>query len=336
MNTNRLVLTIAATFSLFLHLPRIAFLYSGQRNQTLEGLIQVTVEDTALRILLLFGYAFTLLKLNLDWVKLIPQKHRRWAALLANLLIYFIWVLLFYLIETFFYNIFASVISPSINFIVYFFFLIVLAVISYAVKLLKKSRLDNIEKEVLKRKSLQNELEALRNQVNPHFLFNSLSTLLNLVREDQKSAETFIYNLAFLYRYILQSQEEELATIKDELKVLNSYAQLIGERYKDNFRIDVRIDESVYHRKIPILSLQLLLENAVKHNEISHNKPLLVEIFSDATSITVKNPLQLRTHKMQSTQKGLKNLSTRTQLLFNKPLVISKSETSFVVKIPLS
>lgn len=334
MKKNGLSLIIAVVFSLVVSVPRVLFLLNGRDESVLNSVVEVSAEDTIVRILLLFGFSFIVLKFNLIWIEKIKKKKRLWASLVINLLILLIWVLIFYIINSFVYPIFSTVLSPGVNFIVYFFFLVLLALASKAITLVEKSKLDALEKEILKRKSIENELEALKNQINPHFLFNSLNTLSLLVREDQKAAGKFINKLSFLFRYILQSQEESMATVKEELKVLESYTHLIKQRYQANFYVSVHIDAWMLQRKMPILALQMLMENAVKHNEISDKNPLHMEFYNEGKWIVGKNILQKRSGNVESTNTGLKNLNTRTKIQMDEEIQISKDNTHFIVKIP--
>ncbi|MEM9143790.1 MAG: histidine kinase, partial [Bacteroidota bacterium] len=217
----------------------------------------------------------------------------------------------------------------------YIFITVMLLVISKAIKLHNQSKLDAVEKEVLKQQSLENELAALKNQINPHFLFNSLNSLSLLVREDQKAAGKFINKLSFLYRYILQSKDQDLVTVKEELKFLESYIHLIKERYRDNFKVNIHIKEHQLQKKIPTLALQLLMENAVKHNEISNGKPLEVDVFDENNYLVVKNRLQRRIGHIESTHTGLRNLNTRFKLHLGEELRISKDGAHFTVKLPM-
>ena len=289
-----------------------------------------------MRIFLLFGFSYAVLWFNLIGLERIPKKKRKkWHSVALNVGIYILWIFIFALINEFFYSINSSVLHPRLNAISYLFFLLLLVLISVAFKLINQSKADAFEKEVLKQRSIQNELEALKNQINPHFLFNSLNTLSLLVREDPKAAGKFINKLSFLFRYILQSQENQLVTVKEELKVVESYVHLIQQRYQKNFEVHISLEDAILQKKIPVLSLQMLLENAVKHNEISDSKPLLVEILSENEFIVVKNNLQERLGNIDSTNKGLNNLSTRTRLMTHQEVIISRNSMHFTVKIPV-
>lgn len=334
MNKNRLALIISITLSLLVSVPRVLFMLNGKNDEIINSVIEVTAGDTAIRILLLFGFSLVTLKFNLIWIDRFEKKHRLRVSIVINTLIFLIWNVIFYLINTFIFNIYSSVLSPQVNSISYFFFLVLLLITSKSINLIEKSRQDAIEKEVLKQKSLQNELDALKNQINPHFLFNSLNTLSLLVREDQKAAGKFIQKLSFLFRYILQSQEQALVTVEEELKVLDSYIHLIQQRYQDNFNVLVKVDDQMLQRKIPILALQMLMENAVKHNEISAKHPLYMEFYSEGKWVVGKNVLQKRTGNIDSTNMGLKNLNTRTKIQLGDEIEILRDETHFTVKIP--
>lgn len=334
MKKNRLAWTISIILPLVVSLPRVLFMLNGKNDEIINSVIEVTAEDTLIRLLLLFGFSLVTLKFNLVWIERFEKKNRLWISKVINTLILLGWILIFYLINTFIYNIYSSVLSPGVNAISYIFLWILLLITSKTINLIEKSKQDAVEKEVLKQKSLENELNALKNQINPHFLFNSLNTLSLLVREDQKAAGKFINKLSFLFRYILQSQEQSMITVDEELKVLDSYIHLIKQRYQDNFNVTVNVDDQMLQRKIPILALQMLMENAVKHNEISAKKPLFMEFYSEGKWIVSKNVLQKRTGNIESTNTGLKNLNTRTKIQIGEEIEILRDETYFTVKIP--
>jgi len=334
MKKNKLALIISIILPLVVSVPRVLFMLNGKKDEIINSVIQVTVEDTLIRFVLLFGFSLVTLKFNLVWIERFEKKHRLWVSIIINTLILLGWILIFYLINTFIYNIYSSVLSPGVNSISYVFLMVLLLITSKAINLIEKSKLDAVEKEVLKQKSLQNELDALKSQINPHFLFNSLNTLGLLVREDQKAAGTFINKLSFLFRYMLQSHEQSLVTVKEELKVLDSYIHLIKQRYQDNFNVFVKVNDQMLQRKIPVLALQILMENAVKHNEISAKNPLYMEFYSEGKWIVGKNVLQKRTGNIESTNTGLKNLNTRTKIQMGEEIEIRKDETHFTVKIP--
>lgn len=336
MNKNKITLMISTILPLVVSIPRVIFMLNGKNEGDIGSLIQVTVEDILIRILLLFSFSLVTLKFNLVWIERFKIKNRWWVSIVINTFILVGWILIFYVINTFFYTLFSSLFSAGINFISYFFFLVLLLISSKTIQLIEKSKLDAVEKEVLKQKSLQNELDVLKSQINPHFLFNSLNSLSLLVMEDQKAARTFINKLSFMFRYMLQSKDQDMVSIKEEVKFLESYIHLIKQRYRSNFQAMISIDEKLYQQKIPTLALQILMENAVKHNEISNENPLKVEVFDDEKYIVVRNKIQARTGSVESTHTGLSNLNSRFKLLMSKEIEIYTEDKYFTVKIPIS
>ncbi len=297
--------------------------------------MDISVKETVFRVLYMFLYCLIILKLNISWAPKWFTHRVILKAVGSSLLLYFIASRLLSKFISGYLGSENSDISPkSINF-TYLFITLMLFIISRAILQYYKSKADAIEKERLKRKQSQSELEALRNQVNPHFLFNSLNTLSLLIRQDQMKAENFVQKLSFLYRYILQSKEQDLVTLAEELHFLESYMFLIKERYGTKFSAVIEIDKSCKTKQIPSLALQLLVENAVKHNEISARHPLKVHIYIEDDFVVVKNKLQKRNTPSESTNIGLSNLQSRFKLLLKKDIVILNDETHFVVKLPL-
>ncbi|MEJ2112649.1 MAG: histidine kinase [Flavobacteriaceae bacterium] len=332
MNNNRIIFLIAISFSLLVNVPRILFLLGNGKS---NGLFEVSAEDIIFRALSLFIFCLVVLKFNIDWGTKWFHKSAFLKSCLLSVIILIVWMGLYRNFNTLINGVDSTSLTNRINNYVYFFVTLMLLIISRAVLLNNKSKIDAVEKEQLKQQTLQNELSALKNQVNPHFLFNSLNSLTLLVREDSKTAEIFIKKLSFLYRYILQSKDQNLVTLKEELKFLNSYIFLIKERYRENFNVSIRIDESLLQKKTPTLALQLLVENSVKHNEISAKKPLTVDVYNDDNFLIVKNKIQKRTGSIESTNTGLSNLNNRFQLSLSKTIIIEKSQDFFIVKLPI-
>lgn len=216
----------------------------------------------------------------------------------------------------------------------YITLLIVLFFIARILRLQVNQRVSDIENELLKHQNLQKELTALKNQIDPHFLFNSLNSLTSLIR-DNEPATQFVKKLSYMYRYILQSGDSDLVSIREELKFLESYTYLMKTRYRERFTIEVHIAEDLKGRKIPPLALQLLVENAVKHNEISESNPLLVRVYSRENSIFIENPLRPRTTMAVGTGTGLLNLRKRYLLLQQQDVLIRSENNTFQVELPL-
>lgn len=191
-----------------------------------------------------------------------------------------------------------------------------------------------LNEEILKREKLAIEYEALRNQVNPHFLFNSLTALTTLVHQDADKAEAFIRRFSDVYRYVLENRNHEIVSLKNELHLIGNMAYLYHYRHGDNLKIELDLDPSVEKQILP-MALQMLLENALKHNVISKEKPLKVRIFEDGDYVVVWNNLQLKNSVPDSNNVGLGNIRLRYSYLSDKPVSIEKTDHYFQVKIPI-
>lgn len=193
-----------------------------------------------------------------------------------------------------------------------------------------------LENEELKKNQILSEFEVLRNQVNPHFLFNCLNTLTAIIDENPKKANEFVVKLAEVYRYTLSHREQVLVDLKSELDFLQAYIYLNHMRFGDYLKIEINIDEAVIHSKSIVgLGLQMLLENAIKHNIISKNKPLWIQVFDYQDKIVVKNKLQLKTN-VESTGIGLQNIKNRYHAVNHElEMEIYQTEEFFEVRLPL-
>jgi len=191
------------------------------------------------------------------------------------------------------------------------------------------------ETENLKRESLAAQLNTLRTQVNPHFLFNNLNTLSSLIPESPEHAVDFVQQLSKVYRHILQVKEEKSISLKEELEVLHAYTFLLKTRFGDNLDVTIDIPAEKLNKKIVPLSLQLLMENAIKHNIVSASRPLQINIFTDNGSLVIDNNLQMKKQITESTGIGLDNIRNRYKLLGDKPVKVTETDTNFTVSIPL-
>jgi sensor histidine kinase YesM len=202
--------------------------------------------------------------------------------------------------------------------------------------LLHKWRFSLAELEKFKKENAEYKFELLQSQLNPHFLFNSLNTLSALVYENQDNAGLFIRKLSDVYRYILDHRDSDLVSLKTELSFADSFILLMKLRFEDNLFVEVQVNdkETEFYQLAP-LSLQLLLENAFKHNVISKKKPLHIHISLEEDYIVVKNNKQPKLSQEKSHQMGLKNLSSRYQFLTEKEVVIEETDEVFKVKLPL-
>jgi len=177
--------------------------------------------------------------------------------------------------------------------------------------------------------------ESLKQQLNPHFLFNSLTSLSGLIQLDQNMAGEFLEQMSGIYRYILKHGNSEIVTIKEELEFVNLYVTLQQTRFKKGLNIDIHIPEEFHHYKIAPVTLQNLIENALKHNIIDAESPLMIEIYIEDEYIVVKNNLQLKNKVESSNKKGLKQFETLYSYLIDKPIFIEETSNYFIIKIPL-
>jgi hypothetical protein len=192
-----------------------------------------------------------------------------------------------------------------------------------------------VEKEQLKQDTLQAQVNALRIQVNPHFLFNNLNTLSAVIPEDPVQAVDFVQQLSKVYRHILEVKDEQSILLKEELEVLEAYAFLMKTRFGDNLDISIRVAEEKLQQRIVPLSLQILMENAIKHNIVSSAKPLHIDICTEDGRLIVSNTLQKKNQSMESTGIGLDNIRNRYRLLGEKAVEVIEGPESFTVAIPL-
>lgn len=192
------------------------------------------------------------------------------------------------------------------------------------------------EKEILEQMSMEQEFENLKSQINPHFLFNCFNTLSSLIQEDKDEAENFLDELSKVYRYLLKSNEDGVSTVEKELKFIQSYYKLLRTRYGTGLQINTDIDKRYYPYLLPSLSLQLLVENAVKHNIVSRMQPLVVEIFTAAgNKLVVNNNLQRKQLSKVSTRIGLNNIKAKYKLMKQEGFQVVEGENNFMVVLPL-
>jgi LytS/YehU family sensor histidine kinase len=191
------------------------------------------------------------------------------------------------------------------------------------------------ETEKLKRETLKAQLDALRTQVNPHFLFNNLNTLCSIIPENPKQATEFVQQLSKVYRHILEVRDDQTIPLNDELEVVRAYAFLLQTRFGGNLEVDIDVASDKLQKRIVPLSLQILMENAIKHNIVSSDKPLRIEVFAKNGTLVVNNNLQKKNQVIESTGIGLENIRNRYRLLGNKTVDVQEANGNFTVSIPL-
>ena len=193
-----------------------------------------------------------------------------------------------------------------------------------------------LENEKLKSENLATRYNVLVNQINPHFFFNSLNSLATLIRENDKDkALTYIDRLSYTFRYILRTGQNMTVTLREELNFVEAYGYQFKIRYEDKLFIDMNVDEKYYDYTLPSLSLQPLIDNAVKHNAITQKRPMHIYIGVDGERLVVSNPKYPLLNETSSTGIGLKNLRSRWQLITGHDIEIIDGNDTFTVKLPL-
>ena len=179
------------------------------------------------------------------------------------------------------------------------------------------------------------QFDALKNQLDPHFLFNSLNVLTSLIDENPEAAQQFTTSLSKVYRYVLEQKNKELVTVDDELQFARTYVNLLKMRFEDSIVFEIPDKSENPEAKVVPLSLQLLLENAVKHNVVNVSKPLYMKIYEKEGNLVVENNLQSKEVIKRSSGIGLTNIKQRYALLTNRKVLIHKTDASFIVEIPM-
>jgi sensor histidine kinase YesM len=192
-----------------------------------------------------------------------------------------------------------------------------------------------IMNEHLQRENIEVQFEALRNQINPHFMFNSLNALSGLVYTDPEKAERFIVEFSRVYRYMLDLKNKPLVTLKEELEFLQSYIFLHKIRFGENLIVQMNLENADFDGLVPSLSLQLIFENVIKHNIISDQYPLTVAIVCNGYQVEMKNTIQIKKIIYEESGIGLKNLTKRYQILSNKTPIFKQDEYYYSATLPL-
>lgn len=190
-----------------------------------------------------------------------------------------------------------------------------------------------VENEALRTENILTRFEALKSQLDPHFLFNSLNTLQSLITLDTEKAENYLQQLSSVLRYTLQNKE--VISLEEELKCVHAYCEMMQIRYGENLKFEFKIDGKYNDYCVLPLSLQSLIENSVKHNVISSKQPLTVTLATADDSVSVSNPIQAKTQPEESNGIGLVNLTERYRLKWNKKVEITNDGSTFSVKLPL-
>lgn len=330
---------ISAAVGVLINFPEILSLYGKIENHNLFPGIRFT--DVANEIFISFVSVLLLFFANTQVFKFNKSNKVSIGKVLLSFL--FCWLLstvisnLFFLLHTTF-NV------PAVEATIHHYLhpirdLIIACVVtgsSYIIHLVKRQQRIVSENQLLRIENIRTQYEALKNQLNPHMLFNSLNTLRSLIREEPVKAQDYTQELSKVLRYTLQSNESKCVPLSEEMEFVEAYMFLLKMRYEDNINFNIGIDNRFSDYLLPPMSLQLLIENAVKHNEISMRRPLTINIFTsgDAT-ISVCNPIQSKITNSAGTGIGLDNLAKRYNLLFQKEIDINTDNERFCICLPL-
>ncbi len=220
------------------------------------------------------------------------------------------------------------------------FFAVLFSVLIYMVLLAKEFLFSwrelALQEEKMKNEVLASNFETLKSQVNPHFMFNSLNTLTSLIYQNQELAAKYVGQLSKVYRSVLTTQKEEIITVAEELKTLESYIFLQSIRFEGKFKVSIELNDDVKKESIPPMVLQMLVENCIKHNEITEEQPLKIEVFAEGTMICVKNKIaKKQVLPGDNSSIGLANIKARYKMLSEIPVEIFDNGNKFIVKLPL-
>jgi two-component system, LytTR family, sensor kinase len=329
INEKSRLFAIALLMSLLVNVPKMMLLSAGNaaRSVSIFGAM-----DFALPVI--YGFCFSALILYVNMYSLLKfgQKMGLFAFLYIACTVVFV--------QTHWY--FLGVNEPlGISRLGYYFrdFLLLLTAIlvSNFLKTLNQKQILSLRNQHLENEQLKAELNALKQQLNPHFLFNSLNTLHSLIREDVTKSQFYLENLATVLRFSLDVQHKELIPIAEELRLLDAYIHLLNSRFGEKLTIFKPNTEGSFDGFVPPLALQSLVENAVKHNEISNKKPLHIRInwLENGQFIEVINNLTPKPVDTEGSGLGLHNLNARYQLIGNKDITIKDDNNFFTVTIPI-
>ncbi|WP_338868743.1 histidine kinase [Spirosoma sp. SC4-14] len=252
-----------------------------------------------------------------------------------NFLLYLFLVGLFVVVVLFWYSERPLLVIITSYFRTFFVWITAL-VLGNFLTVLQQNRAMQAENEQLKQQSLQAQLDALKAQLNPHFLFNSLNALSSLIREGGPASQQYLTKLSQVLRYSLQVQQQTLVPFAEEMQFTAAYSYLLTIRFGSNLRIDNELPDQAPWQ-IPPMSLQLLIENAVKHNIVSNTRPLTIHLTTDGDNkyIAVSNVNQPKTEPADGMGSGLANLNSRFQLLTGQSIQLSQTDGEFCVRLPI-
>ncbi len=323
-----LLLQIAFILAFLVSAPKVLFTLSNNLQNSFNSL---TIQEFIIQ--LVFGFVLTYLLLYFNYYKLITG----WQKILFSVFIYLFCTYFFIKIHVIIFNLPDSRSGLRLGYHFRGIFLLFMAIfIVYYLKFTKQKQDLLLLNKSLETENLKAQLTSLQQQLNPHFLFNSLNSLQSLMREDLTKSQLFSQNLSTVLRYSLDFQNKATIPVWEELKLLDAYFYLLKIRFGHKLNLKLQNLEKV-QGSLPPLALQLLIENAVNHNEISTLKPLniWIDFYSETNTIKVKNNINSKRQPSNGSGLGLLNLKNRYELLGKKSIEIMQNENEFLVVIPI-
>lgn len=336
MNKNKIQIGVALVLAIFYTLPWIAL---AEQSRIIEQAFRngLVIKRIAFLFVSVFLTTILFFQYNFRWKPWLLNRVRFTAAVnfSANALLV---ILVCFTLVQMTNEFFPRELSRSYLFH-YLTRTSLVALVSFLVchllDLVAKLEMEKLRSLTLEKQKIENELEVLKAQINPHFFFNSLTSLSVLIREDAKKAMQFVNHLSSTFRYILDKRHLSKVSLKDELAYLESYMFMMRQRFGESLQLDLQVDEILLKKSIPQFALQLVVENAIKHNIISSQHPLTVLILSSQDAILVRNNTQLKKSNNEGYGIGLKNLQLRYSHLQKKKVEIIQTGSYYEVKLPL-
>jgi uncharacterized membrane-anchored protein YhcB (DUF1043 family) len=337
-----IALLLSLAIAITIHFPMIiSYLFGEEEGRHGERLL-LSFAEVGTEFLITFVLAFLMFALNFFILK--PVEAHKKLNILSIVLSIALTLISVYIFNHFLFSIKEAIIPEAphpqghrdeFDFTNFFVSALVVGCV-LIIRLIYQKQVINIENEKLRREALQSQFESLKNQLSPHFLFNSLTALKTLIREAPETAQNYVNNMSKALRYTLQSNEKQLVTLKDEMTFMDSYIYLVKLRFDTNFSVITTIKKEYFLYRLPPLTIQTLVENAIKHNEISKEKPLNINIITtDNETLAVWNNIQVKKTEEEGSGIGLTNLSKQYQLLIGKEISISDQNNQFRVEVPL-
>ena len=335
-----ILLLSALAITVFMGIPRLVII-SFLKAKSYPGTDNISWWDFAQKCLYCFGIACLFLWLNVSGRKIITRfgvidMTRFRSRLAVNLTLYFI--IRFVSLKLNLYGSGAALSEKvggfmfNITLLLEIIFCILIAEIY---RLLVKNQQIRLKNEMLQKVNAETTFEVLKNQVNPHFLFNSLNTINAMIDKDGTAAKKFVTNMSQVYRQVLNSSQRPVVTLVEEMEFAMAYSNMLQERHSGNLAVTIRIADEYLAGLLPPMSVQILLENAIKHNVVSERRPLAVAIKTENGRLIFTNRLQEKKVKEPSTGTGLHNLNQRYNYLCNHGIDIVRADGLFVVSLPL-